>query len=141
VRGDLGFAAASAGVSAALAAQVLKVATDRARPTDGLGARNFGDTPRAKSSFPSIHASLAWAVLTPYAKQYDAPWLYGVAALTNASRVMGRDHWLSDTVAGAMLGYWIGDWFYQRNTATAADTTGVRVRLTPNSVVLDLPLR
>lgn len=140
-RGDLGFAAASAGVSAALAAQVLKVATDRARPTDGLGARNFGDTPRAKSSFPSIHASLAWAVLTPYAKQYDAPWLYGVAALTNASRVMGRDHWLSDTVAGAMLGYWIGDWFYQRNTATAADTTGVRVRLTPNSVVLDLPLR
>ena len=36
------------------------------------------------------------------------PWLYGVALLANAGRVAGRDHWVSDTVGGAFLGYAIG---------------------------------
>ncbi|HEX3142002.1 MAG TPA: phosphatase PAP2 family protein [Rhizobacter sp.] len=139
-QGELGFAAASAGVSAVLAAEAVKLVVDRARPSDNLGARNFGDTPRAQSSFPSLHTTLAWAVLTPYAKQYDAPWLYAAAALTNVARVTGRNHWFSDTVAGALTGYWFGDYFYRRNTAST-DEPGTRVWVTPRSVVLTVPFK
>ena len=61
-----------------------------------------------KGSLPSGHTTLMWAAVTPYAKEFDLPWLYGVAAITNAARVGSREHWLSDTVAGAALGYVVG---------------------------------
>jgi membrane-associated phospholipid phosphatase len=62
---------------------------------------------------PSIHSTLAWAAITPYAKAYDAPWLYGVAALTNVARIGGRDHWFSDTVGSALIGYGLGSLFWE----------------------------
>jgi membrane-associated phospholipid phosphatase len=58
-----------------------------------------------------------WAVTTPYAEEYGAPWLYGLAALTNASRVLDREHWLSDTVGGAALGYVMGSLAWQARRA------------------------
>ena len=93
------------GLAAVATAEVLKLAVDRSRPREDRGAIDFGREKRSDSSFPSVHAALAWGVLTPIAQRYDAPWLYGVAALTNAARVTGRNHWLSDTVAGAVIGY------------------------------------
>ena len=136
-QGDVASAALAAGASALAVSEVGKLATDRARPTDDLGATSFGTVKRSQSSFPSAHSALAWALLTPYAKYYDAPWLYGVAALTNAGRVMGRDHWVSDTVAGAALGYYLGDLFYRRSDA-AKEPDGVRFWITPRSVTLQL---
>ena len=50
---------------------------------------------------------------TPFAKEYDAPWLYGVAAVTNLARVGSRQHWVSDTV----LGYAIGKVFWEASRA------------------------
>ena len=126
-------------MNAEIAAELIKVAVDRARPTANLGATSFGETSRTQSAFPSIHSTLAWAVVTPYAEHYDAPWLYGVAALTNAGRVMGREHWLSDTVGGAMLGYWIGDRFYRHSAAAADPSAGPRLWLAPRAVVLQVP--
>jgi membrane-associated phospholipid phosphatase len=55
-----------------------------------------------------MHAALTWAVLSRYAEANDAPGLYAAAALTNAARVLGRKHWLSDTVGGALLGGVLG---------------------------------
>ena len=52
------------------------------------------------------------AAVTPFAKEYDAPWLYSVAALGSAGRVAGRKHWVSDTVAGGILGYAVGSWLW-----------------------------
>ena len=79
-----------------------------------------------------MHTALAWGVVTPIAQYYDAPWLYGVAALTNFGRVVGRDHWLSDTVAGSVLGYVVGDWFRRR-----ADT-GTTVMLMPHGIAMSM---
>jgi len=81
-----------------------------------------------------VHATVAWATLTPYAKVYDAPWLYGVAALTNLVRVGERKHWFSGTVAGALLGYGLGSMFWDsrrqgRNTPT--------LHLAPDEVSLE----
>jgi hypothetical protein len=110
-QGDTAFAAAAAGVSAYGLSRGLKSVFARDRPRDGFGPASFGQagaTPRSDSSLPSNHAAMAWAVLTPYAQAYGQDWLYGLAALTSVGRVMGREHWVSDVVAGSLLGYQLG---------------------------------
>lgn len=139
--GDVGRDATYAALSAAAGSQVLKYAVDRSRPLDNRGASDFGHADRGKSSFPSTHAAVAWAAVTPFAQAYDAPWLYGVAALTNAARVLGRDHWLSDTVAGALLGYGLGDWFHRGSKGRADAAEQPRVWLGDRSVHVNVPFR
>ena len=126
------------GLTAALAAEGLKAATRRERPGANVGPGEFGHASKLDGSFPSLHAALAWGVLTPVAQEYDAPWLYGVAAVTNAARVFGRDHWLSDTVAGSVLGYWIGDAFHAH---AAHDASAPHVALGPHAIAVSFPLQ
>ena len=80
---------------------------------------------RGDSSFPSIHTATLWGIVTPFAKEYEMPWLYGVALLTNFSRVAGRKHWVSDTVAGSLIGYWAGDIAWQGNKPKAESSAQV----------------
>ena len=136
--GDVALASVEAGLSSVALAETIKLAVDRSRPSSDRGAADFGHAKRSDSSFPSVHTALAWSVLTPIAQRYDAPWLYGVAALTNVGRVAGRDHWLSDTVAGSVLGYVVGDWFGKRADATGTATT---VMLVPHGAVLSTTFR
>ena len=91
-----------------------KYAIGRARPDLDLGKKNFSAN-RSDASFPSDLTTVAWAAVTPYAKEYDVPWLYGVAALANIGRVAEREHWLSDTVAGSFIGYGIGSLMWTLN--------------------------
>ena len=137
-QGDVAFSSMAAGLSALGIVQVAKVAVNRARPSNELGTTSFGTTGRGQSAFPSGHTAVAWAVVTPYAKHYDAPWLYGLAALTNASRVLGREHWLSDTVGGAVLGYYVADRFYRASGAADAPPAP-RLWITPRAVTLQVP--
>jgi membrane-associated phospholipid phosphatase len=136
--GDVALASVEAGLTSVALAEVIKLGVDRSRPHENRGAADFGHEKRSDSSFPSIHAALAWSVLTPVAQRYDAPWLYGVAALTNFGRVAGRKHWVSDTVAGGVLGYVVGDWFGKRADAGATATT---VMLVPRGAVLSTTFR
>ena len=62
-------------------------------------------------------AIVSWAVVTPFAEEYNAPWLYGVAVISNLARVGSRRHWVSDTVAGSLLGYAIGRVFWESSRA------------------------
>ena len=91
-----------------------KYAFGRARPEEDLGAwsRVGSGSSRSNSSFPSAHAAIGFAAVTPFAKEYDAPWLYSVAAVGSAGRVFGRKHWVSDTVAGGIVGYAMGSWLW-----------------------------
>jgi membrane-associated phospholipid phosphatase len=104
-------AALGLGVSAAT-----NYAVGRAKPEEGLGKSDF-DSGRSRdiTSFPSDLTTVAWAAVTPYAKEYGAPWLYGVAALANIGRVAERRHWFSDTVAGSVLGYGVGSLMWNLN--------------------------
>jgi membrane-associated phospholipid phosphatase len=52
--------------------------------------------------------ALAFALATPFAQQYDNPWLYALAATSALGRVQSREHWFSDTLAGGLMGYAIG---------------------------------
>ncbi|HYC48457.1 MAG TPA: YjbH domain-containing protein [Burkholderiales bacterium] len=114
-RSRTGFAALEAGATAYVAATGLKYVVGRARPNLGLGYRefNWGTSEDAYGSFPSRHTTVAWALATPFALEYDMPWLYGVAALTNLARIGSREHWVSDTVASSVLGYGIGRVFWR----------------------------
>ncbi|WP_426211648.1 YjbH domain-containing protein [Massilia sp. TWP1-3-3] len=108
--------AASLGVAA-----VGKYAVDRARPYENRGPwqRAGEGQSRSNSSFPSGHSAIAFAAVTPFAQEYDAPWLYGVAAVSAMGRVAGRQHWVSDTVAGGIIGYAAGTllWKGQRDNS------------------------
>lgn len=118
-RSRVGYAAAEAAAAAFLAGTALKYAIGRARPDTGLGPGSFQalTTDRGHNAFPSRHAAVAWAVATPFALEYGADWLYGIAALTNVARVGSRQHWLSDTVAGSLLGYAAGRIFWESSRA------------------------
>jgi membrane-associated phospholipid phosphatase len=84
----------------------------RARPTEEQGpwARTAN---KSEASFPSNHATIAFAAVTPFAQEYDAPWLYGLAAISSAGRVASRQHWVSDVVGGSALGYVVGSWLWK----------------------------
>ncbi len=118
-RSRTGYAALEAGGAAFLAATGLKYAIGRARPGNELGNHAFKpfSTKADYDSFPSGHTIVTWAVATPFAEEYDAPWLYAIAAVTNLARVGSRQHWVSDTVAGSVLGYAIGRVFWESSRA------------------------
>ena len=89
----------------------LKTAVGRSRPHDDKGTHDFhpftGD-----ASFPSGHATQAFAVGSVIAAHYDSPWVtavsYGTASLVGAARVDHRAHFVSDVLAGALIGTSVG---------------------------------
>ncbi|MFH1605323.1 MAG: YjbH domain-containing protein, partial [Pseudomonadota bacterium] len=115
VRSRTAYAATEAGGTAFLAVTGLKYMVGRSRPGNELGNHAFESFSKTSGydSFPSGHAIISWAVATPFAEEYNAPWLYGLAAVTNLARVGSRQHWVSDTVAGSVLGYAIGRVFWE----------------------------
>jgi membrane-associated phospholipid phosphatase len=104
----------------------------RARPYENLGTSHFdGFRPESVGSgFASNHVAIAFALATPFAQRHDMPWLYAAAGLSALGRLQQRDHWLSDTVAGAAMGYTIGSLL----TLQDANKKGPRYTVTPQSV-------
>jgi membrane-associated phospholipid phosphatase len=131
-------AALEAGVGAVILTEGLKIGFGRARPETGLGKAEFDplNTHDDHGSFPSNHVTVMWAAVTPYALEYDMPWLYGVAALTNVARVASREHWLSDTVGGAFIGYGLGRLAWQARKERAQFDGAPRLIVGPRSVAL-----
>jgi len=48
---------------------------------------------------------------------------------------MGRNHWFSDTVAGAFMGYTLGDMFY---TSQKKQENAPEIYVTPSSVTMNM---
>jgi membrane-associated phospholipid phosphatase len=97
-----------AGVLSSATAEILGIASGRERPDATTSPNQWG---KGGDSFPSLHASAAWAVGTVFAESGNDEyrWLrrilgYGVAAGTTYVRVRENVHWLSDSVAGTALG-------------------------------------
>ncbi len=100
---------------------VLKAATDRARPLESNGEGHFWDsTGRVwNASFPSGHAINTWALASVFAHQYRHHIIVPIIAYTAATAVVGarvtaRRHFPGDVVAGAAMGWFIGDYVYGR---------------------------
>jgi membrane-associated phospholipid phosphatase len=103
-----------AGIATVLArgtAFAAQMVVGRAVPSDNQGSSRFrpfsGD-----DSFPSGHASQAFAMASVIALHADSPWVsaaaYGLAGLVGLARLETRDHFSSDVLAGALIGTGIG---------------------------------
>jgi len=109
---NIGIISLESVASAAALSITAKHIAGRARPDQEAGQWGRA-TDRSNASFPSNHATVAFAAVTPFAQEYDAPWLYGVAAAGSLGRTAGRQHWVSDVVAGSLLGMAVGGWLWQ----------------------------
>jgi hypothetical protein len=138
---DSGIAALEASAIAVVGTEILKRGVGRARPNQELGSGEFDPLTSDDDfhSFPSRHAAVMWAAVTPYAKEFGAPWLYGLAAVTTVARAGSREHWLSDAVAGSLLGYWLGSiaWEARREARLGRDAPRLGVGVDRVSVAWD----
>ena len=112
----LGFELLQTFAYTALTTQFFKVAFGRSRPVTGPGQFRFKPFQQYNNdhwAFPSGHTSSAFALSTTLAANTNSDVLkviYFVPAfLTGFSRIYHNRHWASDTIAGALLGYFIAD--------------------------------
>jgi len=91
---------------------IVKAATGRARPDAAPGDPSDFDPFHGDASFPSGHATVAFAFASALDEETHSAWVpwiaYPAAAAVGWSRVVQNKHWLSDVVAGAALGTWTG---------------------------------
>jgi membrane-associated phospholipid phosphatase len=100
---------------------------------DEQGASSFNGfkSEAVRSGFASNHVAVAFALATPFAQQYNMPWLYAAAASTGLGRLNDREHWLSDTVAGGLMGYAIGSLLSDQQLG---QRRAMRLSATPQSI-------
>lgn len=112
---ETGVLAAEALINTGIVTEVLKLSAQRQRPN---ADQHFGEFFDGGSSFPSGHSSSIWSVATVIAYEYhNNPWIkygaYAGAVAVSMSRYSGRNHFLSDIVAGSAIGYFIGRYVYR----------------------------
>jgi membrane-associated phospholipid phosphatase len=99
------------GLAQLLVALPLKAAVGRSRPNEDNGARDFHPV-SGGHSFPSSHTIQAFALASVISEHADLPWVsglsYGLAGLVGLARVEQREHFLSDVVAGGLIGTFMG---------------------------------
>ncbi len=94
-----------------LVQQPARMIAGRARPELGDGHFSFKPFTAAndRASFISGHAWSAFGISNIVARQIDQGWayvtLFSLAGITGWSRLYADKHWLSDVLAGSILGY------------------------------------
>jgi len=101
----------TAGVlGASAAAGALKLAIGRARPYQTPGDTDVYRPFSGFSSFPSGHTTFAFALAAGIDRETKAKWVpwvvYPLAGAVGWSRLRDGQHWTSDVVGGATLGFW-----------------------------------
>lgn len=97
-------------------------------------------TQRTNVSFPSGHATGAWAAATILAHQYPRAHIvpmvaYGTATAISYSRMLVGAHWLSDVVVGGVIGYGCARQVISaREPNTRAETSRVHFTINPIGV-------
>src|SRR5438132_4123977 len=112
---ETGLLSAEALIDSGIVTSALKLATQRPRPNFDNGRGDFRDD---GDSFPSGHATNAWALAAVVGQEYKArplvKWgVYGIATAVSISRYTGRNHFLSDVLVGSAIGYGVGRYVYR----------------------------
>jgi membrane-associated phospholipid phosphatase len=128
--------------SAGLMAFALRSFTGRSRPFTSDGPWSFhpiGWT-HEHQSFPSGHATAAFALSTVLGERIGTPWsrigFYALATLTAVSRVRNNQHWASDVVMGAALGISGGLSATRREEAPGESAGTLRILPGPSGLCL-----
>lgn len=111
---ETGLLAGEAAINATAVTYAFKAATQRQRPYQGAGNGRFF---AGGLSFPSEHSALAWSVASVLAHEYPGPLAklaaYGLASAVSATRVNAQQHFASDVLIGAALGWYFGHEVYR----------------------------
>jgi membrane-associated phospholipid phosphatase len=122
----------------------LKVLTGRARPySDGDSTRFSPFSLRSSyHSFPSGHASAAFAVATTIADQSENLSVdvlsYCLATLAALSRIHDDKHWASDVFIGAAIGYFISKKIVALNRKESQQKLNLGVRFSSQNQTIVL---
>ena len=113
---ETGFLAGEAAIDSLIPIEVMKYSLGRERPYQGNGSGAFF---QGGTSFPSEHATAAWAIAGVIAHEYPGtlPKLvsYGLASAVSFSRVHAGQHFPSDVFVSSVLGYLVAQSVYTRH--------------------------
>jgi hypothetical protein len=108
-----------AALGSAVAAEGLQFITGRQSPSATADPNKWFSG--GKGSFPSTHVAVTTAAVTPFIYQYihEQPLVAALALLPMyemVARVKAREHWQTDVIAGAALGFAVGAYEARRNS-------------------------
>ena len=113
---ETGFLSGESAIDALFAVEAIKYATGRQRPYQDNASGLFR---KGGASFPSEHSAGAWAIAGIVAHEYPSPFMkflsYGMATVVSASRINAKQHFPSDVLVGAAIGYLTSEYIYRKH--------------------------
>lgn len=111
-------------IASGIITPALKFVAGRSRPRDNEGIANFHWFSKgyhsSNSSFPSGHATHAFALAAVFSSHYEETWVtwssYTLASLVGVARSYHDAHFASDILAGALIGTLAGKSVVAHNT-------------------------
>lgn len=133
---DIFFDSAIASVLASgIITPTLKFVIGRERPNETPSSTSFHPFNGSDNSFPSGHATQAFAVASVISAHSDQVWVsvtaYTIAGLVGFSRIYHNEHWTSDVTAGALIGTFVGRGVVALNKKLRSGDRSVRVAFAP----------
>jgi membrane-associated phospholipid phosphatase len=118
---ETGILGGEAMVDGLVVEEAMKLVSMRERPpVDNAKGKFFQTSVGLDSSFPSNHCVLAWSSAAVIASEYPGPLTqlaaYGLATGVSAARVLGRQHFPSDVLVGAAVGWLVGRYVFRRHS-------------------------
>lgn len=129
-------------IASGIITPAIKIVAGRSRPRDNDGTLNFHwfskGYPSSNSSFPSGHATHAFALASVIASHYDETWVtcssYTVASLVGVARSYHDAHFASDILAGALIGTLVGKSVVAHNRTMRSGQVTLLPEITPGLV-------
>jgi hypothetical protein len=113
---ETGFLSGESAIDALIAVEAIKYAAGRQRPLQSPGTGQFW---KSGTSFPSEHSAGAWAIAGMVAHEYPSPFMkvlsYGLATAVSATRITSKQHFPSDVLIGAAIGYLTSEYVYRKH--------------------------
>ena len=113
---ESGFLSGEAAIDSLIAVEALKLVTGRQRPYQDNGDGQFW---KGGASFPSEHAAAVWSIAGIMAHEYPSPFMkflaYGMATTVSVARIGAKQHFPSDVLVGAAIGYLTSEYVYRKH--------------------------
>jgi membrane-associated phospholipid phosphatase len=113
---ESGLLSGEAAIDSLIVTEALSLATGRERPLiDNANGHFF----KRGTSFPSDHAAAAWSIAAMLSHEYPSPFVkflsFGAAGVISASRITAKQHFTSDVLVGAAIGYLTSEFVYRQH--------------------------
>jgi hypothetical protein len=114
---ETGLLSGEALIDSLAVSEAIQLVTLRDRPSVNHAKGSFFSSSPLDGSFPSNHATAAWAMASVVGDEYPG-WLtrtavYGLATTVSVSRVLAEQHFPSDVLIGSVAGWLIGHYVYR----------------------------